>query len=343
MTVLFVGTNTECHRALTYDQWYKLTATITDASQKVREIFIRKLTKDARSLRLPPQYTSLFCLAALDINVDVYKVAKQQFQRCITFRKQLVDRIGELKVEPALILPEYILPYVIHLLAYDEELSSANQDSRRKAEKCLWFTLEPIVQKTNRYSFFMKLLNTIKSTHEAVLDTPESTERLHSICDLVGKILTTKVHQISTEPYGDPILLPKHLYKQGVLPAEDSAQFVEETDPDSPPSNHAVMDTENTEESLTWCTPQETPQSPSQGEEDFTPITPSEEPMSTMQENTVDTDNQETLNTSDSNSPQAISGKKRKRAPSDAITESFSSNSNSEKSGAIRKSQRKRM
>ena len=298
----------------------------------MREIFIRKLTKYTRSLHLPPQYTSLFCLTALDINVDVYKFAKQQFQRCITFRKQLVDRIGELKVEPALILPEYILPYVIHLLAYDEELSSANQESRRKAEKCIWFTLEPIVQKTNRYSFFMKLLNTIKSTCEAVLDTPESTERLHSICDLVGKILTTKVHQICTDQYKDPILLPKHLYKQGEIPAEESAEFV-----GSPPGNHTVMDAEST---------QETPQNMSVGG-GSTPVTPSEEPMSTIQENTVDTDNtdfnQETINTSDSSSPQTISGKKRKRAPSDAFPDFGSSSTNSEKSGVVRKSQRKRM
>ncbi|KAI6660886.1 Sister chromatid cohesion protein PDS5-like protein B-like [Oopsacas minuta] len=335
--LLKLGTDKECNKALTYDQWYKLSTIITDPCQKVREIFIRKLTKDARSLHLPPQYTSLFCLSALDINIEVYKFAKQQFQRCITFRKQLVDRIGEMKVEPALILPEYILPYVIHLLAYDEELSGPSPDAIKKAEKCLWFTLEPIVQKTNRYPFFMKLLNTIKSTNEAVLDTPESTERLHSMCDLVGKILATKVHQISTEQYRDPILLPKHLYKQSIIPPEG---FMEEPEIISPIVNHSVMNTEDDERSVNGTTIQTTQQ------EDIISHTPIEEPTS-AQDITVDTDITDSIQEPDisdfNSSLQIVSGRKRRRTPSDALTESFSSSSNSDKSTGVRKSQRKRM
>ena len=299
----------------------------------MRELFIKKLTKYARSLHLPPQYTSLFCLSALDINLEVYKFAKQQFQRCITFRKQLVDRIGELKVEPALILPEYILPYVIHLLAYDEELSGSSPDARRKAEKCIWFTLEPIVQKTNRYAFFMKLLNTIKSTREAVLDTAESTDRLHAMCDVVGKILTTKVHQICTEQYKDTILLPKQLYKQGIVPTEESAQFVEE-DINSPVL-HQVMDTEGVEDSVNGATAT----SPTNPHEDIlSPVTPMSE-----QEDTTQATNLTDSNNSDSTSPPVPTGKKRRRTPSDVLVESFSSSSNSDKSSGTRKSQRKRM
>ena len=298
----------------------------------MRELFIKKLTKYARSLHLPPQYTSLFCLAALDINLDVYKFAKQQFQRCITFRKQLVDRIGELKVEPALILPEYILPYVIHLLAYDEELSGPSPDARRKAEKCIWFTLEPIVQKTNRYAFFMKLLNTIKSTREAVLDTAESTDRLHAMCDVVGKILATKVHQISTEQYQDTILLPKQLYKQGVVQVEESVQFVEAES--NSPILHQVMDTEEVEDSVNGATATSLT---NPHEDTFSPVTPMSDLDNTEATNLTDSNN------SDSVSPPVPSGKKRRRNPSDVLVESLSSSSNSDKSIGTRKSQRKRM
>lgn len=280
---------------------------------------------------MPPQYTSLFCLASLDINLEVYKFAKQQFHRCIAFRKQLVDRIEELKVEPALILPEYILPYVIHLLAYDEELSGSNPDARRKAEKCIWFTLEPIVQKTNRYAFFMKLLNTIKSTREAVLDTAESTDRLHAMCDVVGKILATKVHQICTEQYKDTILLPKQLYKQGIVQTEESAQFVEEEI--NSPVLHQVMDMEEAEDSVNGATATSHTNPP---EDALSPVTPISE-QGTAHANLTDSNN------SDSISSPVPTGKKRRRTPSDVLVESLSSSSSSDKSSGTRKSQRKRM
>ena len=317
----------------------------------MREIFIKKLTKGARSLRLPSQYTSLFCLSALDINQEIFKLAKQQLQRCVAFRRHLVEQCGGLSVEPANILPEYLLPYVIHLLAYDEEMSAPNAESRRRAEKCLWFILEPIVQKSNRFAFFMKLLNTIKSTREAVLDSVDSTERLHSICDLVGKILATKVHQISTEEYKDPILLPKHLYKQdsdAVLQTEDSTQFMEAAGALSPSSlAQHDMETEGVQ-------PDQTSQEAfiSADEESVGSPSPhamqSEDPSS-HHEGAMEADNacdsNESSTTCDaspsSESVHNTSGRKRKRNASQTPTDTISSG-NSDAVQSVRKSQRLR-
>ena len=86
---------------------------------------------------------------------------------------------------PYAILPEYSLPYVVHLLAHHPDFQHKDMESLNQTKDYVWFFLEPIMgPKAENYSFLKKLLENIKQTRDQVSpDDVETNERLYTVCD----------------------------------------------------------------------------------------------------------------------------------------------------------------
>ncbi|CAJ0922333.1 unnamed protein product [Ranitomeya imitator] len=65
-----------------------------------------------------------------------------------------------------LLLPEYVVPYMIHLLAHDPDFTKPQDiDQLRDIKECLWFMLEVLMAKNenNSHMFMKKMCESIKT------------------------------------------------------------------------------------------------------------------------------------------------------------------------------------
>lgn len=90
----------------------------------MRVHFANKLHKGLISLRLPLQFLSAFCLVANDPMKERRTQIKQFIQLNIQRRREYLKQQPAANNKLFYLLPDYVLPYAIHLLAHDPELQS---------------------------------------------------------------------------------------------------------------------------------------------------------------------------------------------------------------------------
>ena len=97
---------------------------LQDPCYQVRMHFAQKLHKGLISLRLPLQYLSMFCLVANDPLKERRAQVKQFLQANIQRRRDYLKQQPAANTKIFSVLPDYVLPYAIHLLAHDPDLQS---------------------------------------------------------------------------------------------------------------------------------------------------------------------------------------------------------------------------
>ena len=87
------------------------------------------------------------------------------------------------------LLPDYVLPYALHLLSHDMDLTRHdNVDALLSIRECIWFVLEPLVKgRGYSYDFFRKMIEYIKQCKDATDPEDEQTNlKMYAVCDLVS-------------------------------------------------------------------------------------------------------------------------------------------------------------
>ncbi|CAN0435862.1 unnamed protein product, partial [Ectocarpus sp. 8 AP-2014] len=96
-------------------------------------------------------------------------------------------------------MPEYVLPYAIHLLAYHPDFPVHKDDKQRikNMEKCLNFLIEPLIGagrqtgEADNMSMLLQMLDTITASYRDALDP--SNNRIHLTARIARQLLLSKI------------------------------------------------------------------------------------------------------------------------------------------------------
>uniref|UniRef100_A0A669BHL1 PDS5 cohesin associated factor B n=1 Tax=Oreochromis niloticus TaxID=8128 RepID=A0A669BHL1_ORENI len=171
--------------------------------------FAQKLHRGLCRLRLPLEYMAVFALCAKDPVKERRAHARQCLVKNVNIRREYLKQHAALNKLFSL-LPEYVVPYTIHLLAHDPDYVKVQDiEQLKEIKEALWFVLEIIMAKNenNSHAFIRKMVENIKQTKDAQAATdPKTNEKLYTVCDVAMHIIMSKSTTYSLESPKDPVL-----------------------------------------------------------------------------------------------------------------------------------------
>ncbi|XP_025084821.1 sister chromatid cohesion protein PDS5 homolog A-like [Pomacea canaliculata] len=201
---------------ITREQFQALALLINDTCYHVRLQFALKLHKGLLSLRLPLEYMSIFSLAANDPLKERRLQLRQFLATNVQKRRDYLRQNPNARGLTASILPDYVVPYTIHLLAHDPDFKTYDHvESLKNLKECLWFILEPLVKRAEdyNYAFLRRLIEKIKQTKDAQgPDDEEMNKKLYAVCDLALGLMNIRVSNVTLKDSNAEPLLPSKLF-----------------------------------------------------------------------------------------------------------------------------------
>nr|XP_054754844.1 sister chromatid cohesion protein PDS5 homolog A-like [Lytechinus pictus] len=221
---------------ITLEQFQTLALLINDECYQVREQFAAKLNRGLINLRLPLMYLSIFSLCAKDPVQESKTRASQYIIRNIATRREYLKSHTLTATQIISVLPEYVIPYTIHLLTHDPDfMTLKDSEALSDIKECMWFMLEPLIDKAENCSFMRKLLETIKQMKDAqCIDDRSRNRKMYALCDLTLGLLQNKAPFLIIKDHPGDILLPRKLFhkprkllhnKDNFLPKRFQEQF----------------------------------------------------------------------------------------------------------------------
>uniref|UniRef100_A0A8C5WLJ4 PDS5 cohesin associated factor B n=1 Tax=Leptobrachium leishanense TaxID=445787 RepID=A0A8C5WLJ4_9ANUR len=225
------------HEIITLEQYQLCALVVNDECYQVRQLFAQKLHKGLARLRLPLEYMAICALCAKDPVKERRAHARQCLVKNINVRREYLKQHAAVSEKLLSLLPEYVVPYTIHLLAHDPDyVKLQDLEQLKDIKECLWFILEILMAKNenNSHAFIRKMVENIKQTKDAQSpDDPKMNEKLYTVCDIAMNIVISKSTTYSLESPKDPVL-PARFFTQpdknfsntkNYLPAEMKAFF----------------------------------------------------------------------------------------------------------------------
>ncbi|XP_026531148.1 sister chromatid cohesion protein PDS5 homolog A [Notechis scutatus] len=201
------------HEIITPEQFQLCALVINDECYQVRQIFAQKLHKALVKLLLPLEYMAIFALCAKDPVKERRAHARQCLLKNISIRREYIKQNPMANEKLVSLLPEYVVPYMIHLLAHDPDFTKQQDiDQLRDIKECLWFMLEVLMTKNenNSHAFMKKMTESIKLTQDAQSpDEPKANEKLYTVCDVALCVINSKSALCNAECPKDPVLPTK--------------------------------------------------------------------------------------------------------------------------------------
>uniref|UniRef100_A0A3B3T600 PDS5 cohesin associated factor B n=1 Tax=Paramormyrops kingsleyae TaxID=1676925 RepID=A0A3B3T600_9TELE len=205
------------HEIITLEQYQLCALVINDECYQVRQAFAQKLHKGLCRLRLPLEYLAIFALCAKDPMKERRAHARQCLVKNINIRREYLKQHAAVSEKLFSLLPEYVVPYTIHLLAHDPDYVKVQDIEQLKdIKESLWFVLEIIMAKNenNSHAFIRKMVENIKQTKDAQAPTDaKMNEKLYTVCDVAMNIIISKSTTYSLESPKDPVL-PARFFTQ---------------------------------------------------------------------------------------------------------------------------------
>lgn len=111
-------------------------------------------------------------------------------------------------------MPEYILPYVIHLLAHQPDFPDSGAGNYPVQQKYLQFLLAELVGtlgQADNMAFLLQMLQCIRRCNDAV--DVDCTAKIAILAEISGQLLKSMIrHQRNLKPFPGDIYLPLSLY-----------------------------------------------------------------------------------------------------------------------------------
>ena len=115
------------------------------------------------------------------------------------------------------ILPDYRLVYAVPILAHDPEFTShTNTEQLLRIRQCLWFVLEPLMNKHENYcfGFYKALIERMKNHRDALKpDDEESNAKLWAVCDLAMGLIMQKTTSFEMKDYPTQPRIPSMYFR----------------------------------------------------------------------------------------------------------------------------------
>ncbi|XP_030047177.1 sister chromatid cohesion protein PDS5 homolog A [Microcaecilia unicolor] len=201
------------HEIITPEQFQLCALVINDECYQVRQIFAQKLHKALVKLQLPLEYMAIFALCAKDPVKERRAHARQCLLKNISIRREYIKQNPMPNEKLLSLLPEYVVPYMIHLLTHDPDFTKPQDvDQLRDIKECLWFMLEVLMTKSenNSHAFMRKITESIKQTRDTQSpDDPKTNEKLYTVCDVALIVIHSKSTSCSMDSAKDPVLPTK--------------------------------------------------------------------------------------------------------------------------------------
>ncbi|KAG8584945.1 hypothetical protein GDO81_004834 [Engystomops pustulosus] len=225
------------HEIITLEQYQLCALVVNDECYQVRQLFAQKLHKGLARLRLPLEYMAICALCAKDPVKERRAHARQCLVKNINVRREYLKQHSAVSDKLLSLLPEYVVPYTIHLLAHDPDYVKIQDIEQLKdIKECLWFILEILMSKNenNSHAFIRKMVENIKQTKDAQSpDDPKMNEKLYTVCDVAMNIIISKSTTYSLESPKDPVLPARYFTQpdknfsntKNYLPADMKAFF----------------------------------------------------------------------------------------------------------------------
>ncbi|XP_057676684.1 sister chromatid cohesion protein PDS5 homolog B [Corythoichthys intestinalis] len=198
------------HEIITLEQYQLCALVINDECYQVRQGFAQKLHRGLCRLRLPLEYMAVFALCAKDPVKERRAHARQCLSKNVNIRREYLKQHAAISDKLFSLLPEYVVPYAIHLLAHDPDYVKVQDIEQLKdIKEALWFVLEIIMAKNenNSHAFIRKMVENIKHTKDAQSPTDSKTnEKMYTVCDVAMHIIMSKSTTYSLESPKDPVL-----------------------------------------------------------------------------------------------------------------------------------------
>ncbi|XP_040926537.1 sister chromatid cohesion protein PDS5 homolog A isoform X2 [Betta splendens] len=206
------------HDIITPEQFQLCGLVINDECYQVRQIFAQKLHLALVKLMLPLEYLAVFALCAKDPVKERRAHARQCLLKNISVRREYIKQNPLAQEKLVSLLPEYVVPYMIHLLAHDPDFTKPHEYEQLKdIKECLWFMLEVLMTKNenNSHAFLRKMVENIKQTKDAQCpDDAKANEKLYIVCDVALFVIANKSTACHLESPKDPVLPSKFFIVQ---------------------------------------------------------------------------------------------------------------------------------
>ncbi|KAG7267512.1 hypothetical protein CRUP_003411 [Coryphaenoides rupestris] len=181
------------------------------------EHFSQKLHRGLCRLRLPLEYLAMFALCAKDPVKERRAHARQCLVKNVNIRREYLKQHAAVSEKLFSLLPEYVVPYSIHLLVHDPDYVKVQDlEQLKEIKESLWFVLEIIMAKNenNSHAFIRKMVENIKQTKDAQAPgDAKINEKLYTVCDVAMNIIMSKSTTYSLESPKDPVLPSRYFTK----------------------------------------------------------------------------------------------------------------------------------
>ncbi|KAJ8262415.1 hypothetical protein GJAV_G00166210 [Gymnothorax javanicus] len=198
------------HDIITPEQYQLCGLVINDECYQVRQMFAMKLHLALVKLTLPLEYLAVFALCAKDPVKERRAHARQCLLKNISVRREYIKQNPMPHEKLLSLLPEYVVPYMVHLLAHDPDFTKPQDlDQLCDIKECLWFMLEVLMTKNenNSHAFLRKMIENIKQTKDAQApDDPKTNEKLYVVSDVALLVIVNKSTSCHLESPKDPVL-----------------------------------------------------------------------------------------------------------------------------------------
>ncbi|CAL8333941.1 unnamed protein product, partial [Lota lota] len=206
------------HDIITPEQFQLCGLVVNDECYQVRQIFAQKLHLALAKLMLPLEYLAVFALCAKDPVKERRAHARQCLLKNITVRREYIKQNPLAQEKLVSLLPEYVVPFMIHLLAHDPDFTKPQEyDQLKDIKECLWFMLEVLMTKNenNSHAFLRKMVENIKHSKDAQCpDDAKATEKLYIVCDVALFVIANKSTACHLESPKDPVIPSKFFLVQ---------------------------------------------------------------------------------------------------------------------------------
>ncbi|XP_059168056.1 sister chromatid cohesion protein PDS5 homolog A-B-like isoform X2 [Physella acuta] len=198
------------------EQFQALALMLNDVCYQVRLRFANRLQKGLISLKLPLEYMSILCLGANDPTKERRQQLKQFLSQNINKRREYIKQNPSARGRMFYLLPDYVIPYTIHLLAHDPDFKSYEDvDSLKSLKECLWFMMDPLTHKHEdyNYAFLRRMIENIKQTKDAQCPDDESAnKKMYAVCDIALGLMHAKAGTITLKEVTQEPILPSKLF-----------------------------------------------------------------------------------------------------------------------------------
>ncbi|XP_044744637.1 sister chromatid cohesion protein PDS5 homolog B [Coccinella septempunctata] len=207
----------------TAEQFYNLSVLMCDEVKQVREIFAGKLhkglSKGLPSKCLPLDFMGYYALAGKETESRLRSTIRGYMTTDINKRRDYVKTLtmGTAQTDKALnqlphILPDYMLVFAVPILAHDPSFTKWDEVEELKvAKQCLWFILEPLVTKSDyfSYGFYKTLIERMKNHKDAIRPEDDSMNyKIWALCDLAMGLLVSKTTNYDLKDFPSDTRIP---------------------------------------------------------------------------------------------------------------------------------------